>query len=162
MGLSALTLPSVAERQRELARAALRRHGLLGAPGRPPPKPAAKRSEPFCNQNGGFICVRGAGCFGSGLGGERCGDGVEDAARMEVAQGLEWRCCKVGAGDAVRMKMGCCGEGDAARLGMLQRWGWGCCEDGRAARLGHALRWGHGFLLLPITLQPCPRAFAGQ
>ena len=121
MGLSALTLPSVAERQRELARAALRRHGLLGAPGRPPPKPAAKRSEPFCNQNGGFICVRGAGCFGSGLGGERCGDGVEDAARMEVAQGLEWRCCKVGAGDAVRMKMGCCGEGDAARLGMLQR-----------------------------------------
>lgn len=124
MGLSALTLPSVAERQRELARAALRRHGLLGAPGRPPPKPAAKRSEPFCNQNGGFICVRGAGCFESGLWGERCGDGVEDAARMEVVQGLEWRCCKVGAGDAVRMKMGCCGEGDAARLGMLQRWGW--------------------------------------
>lgn len=138
MGLSALTLPSVAERQRELARAALRRHGLLGAPGRPPPKPAAKRSEPFCNQNGGFICVRGAGCFGSGLGGERCGDGVEDAARMEVVQGLEWRCCKVGAGDAVRMKMGCCGEGDAARMrmGMLQ--GWGCCrdEDGDAVRMG--------------------------
>lgn len=138
MGLSALTLPSVAERQRELARAALRRHGLLGAPGRPPPKPAAKRSEPFCNQNGGFICVRGAGCFGSGLGGERCGDGVEDAARMEVAQGLEWRCCKVGAGDAVRMKMGCCGEGDAARMrmGMLQ--GWGCCRDGDgdAVRMG--------------------------
>lgn len=138
MGLSALTLPSVAERQRELARAALRRHGLLGAPGRPPPKPAAKRSEPFCNQNGGFICVRGAGCFGSGLGGERCGDGVEDAARMEVVQGLEWRCCKVGAGDAVRMKMGCCGEGDAARMrmGMLQ--GWGCCRDGDgdAVRMG--------------------------
>ncbi|POI21829.1 hypothetical protein CIB84_014424 [Bambusicola thoracicus] len=47
MGLSALTLPSVAERQRELARAALRRHGLLGGPGRPPPKQAAKRSVKF-------------------------------------------------------------------------------------------------------------------
>ncbi|XP_040536102.1 protein FAM219B isoform X2 [Gallus gallus] len=39
--------PAALQRQRELARAALRRHGLLGAPGRPPPKPAAKRSVKF-------------------------------------------------------------------------------------------------------------------
>lgn len=87
MGLSALTLPSVAERQRELARAALRRHGLLGGPGRPPTKPTAKRSELFCNVNVGVIYVWE--CFGSGLGGECCGDGAEDAGRMEVLQGLE-------------------------------------------------------------------------
>lgn len=75
MGLSALTLPSVAERQRELARAALRRHGLLGGPGRPPAKPTGKRSEPFCNVNvETFICAWG--CFGSGPGGNAVGMGL--------------------------------------------------------------------------------------
>ncbi|KFQ46261.1 Protein FAM219B, partial [Nestor notabilis] len=39
-------LPCVAERQRELAKAALRRQGLLGAPA-PNPKPAPKRSVKF-------------------------------------------------------------------------------------------------------------------
>ncbi|XP_065590292.1 protein FAM219B [Cyrtonyx montezumae] len=39
--------PAALQRQREVAKAALQRHGLLGGPGRPPPKPAAKRSVKF-------------------------------------------------------------------------------------------------------------------
>ncbi|XP_048812402.1 protein FAM219B isoform X1 [Lagopus muta] len=39
--------PAALQRQRELARAALRRHGLLGGPGRPPTKPTGKRSVKF-------------------------------------------------------------------------------------------------------------------
>ncbi|XP_015728047.1 protein FAM219B isoform X2 [Coturnix japonica] len=39
--------PAALQRQRELARAALRRHGLLGGPGRPPLKPTAKRAVKF-------------------------------------------------------------------------------------------------------------------
>ncbi|KFP46820.1 Protein FAM219B, partial [Cathartes aura] len=35
------------ERQRELAKAALRRQGLLGGPAPHQPKPAAKRADPF-------------------------------------------------------------------------------------------------------------------
>ncbi|XP_021263179.1 protein FAM219B [Numida meleagris] len=39
--------PAALQRQREVARAALRRHGLLGGPGKHPTKPAAKRSVKF-------------------------------------------------------------------------------------------------------------------
>ncbi|XP_072201684.1 protein FAM219B isoform X2 [Excalfactoria chinensis] len=39
--------PAALQRQRELARAALRRHGLLGGPGRPALKPTAKRAAKF-------------------------------------------------------------------------------------------------------------------